>query len=50
MELTQTLSGGQGTEGQVAGVVVGLVGLVVGTMGPFVELVRGGVVAFPVVD
>lgn len=91
MEFTQTLSGGQGTAGQVAkrkkmslsvyerkkllnvivnsllritpqytitqqinsntpGVVVVLVGLVVETVGPLVELVMGGVVAFPGVD
>lgn len=50
MEFTQTLSGGQGTAGQVAGVVVVLIGLVVETVGPVVELIMGGVVAFPGVD
>lgn len=45
-----TLQFTQHIHSNTPGVVVGLVGLVVGTMGPFVELVRGGVVAFPVVD
>lgn len=50
MDFTQTLSGGQVTVGQVAGVVAVLVGLVVETVGRVVELVMDGLVAFPGVD